>query len=235
MNKKLTIAVIGCGTFAYKFINLFKNHPNTEKVYVCDLVAERANAFAAQFGIETIATFEDALEKEDVNAIAVFTSRHQHGDLTIRALKAGKSFMQTRSLRGKVHSYEIPTTLAVFSALGEVKTCHGADFLGKGDRVVGISANVYPHKIGRLAVNGVKPWQALFYEPLCHSSVFKEVFAKLVKPLVAVGKGGDICRHGKYIRLTDLIGVYSAPHLMAQVRVIDNKARRLKPCKVKAL
>ena len=90
MKEKLSIAVIGCGTFAYKFINLFKNHPNTEKVFVCDLIAERANAFAKQFGIETIATFEEAIAREDVNCIAVFTSRHQHGDLTIRALKAGK-------------------------------------------------------------------------------------------------------------------------------------------------
>ena len=91
MNKKLTIAVIGCGTFAYKFINLFKSHPNTEKVYVCDLIKEKAQAFAKEFDVEVIKTFEDALKKEDVNCIAVFTSRHLHGDLSIRALKAGKN------------------------------------------------------------------------------------------------------------------------------------------------
>ena len=36
MDKKLTIAIIGCGNFAKFFVELFKKHPLTEKVYVCD-------------------------------------------------------------------------------------------------------------------------------------------------------------------------------------------------------
>ena len=42
MKNKLTIAVIGCGNFARMFMELFKNHPYVEKVYVCDLVPEKA-------------------------------------------------------------------------------------------------------------------------------------------------------------------------------------------------
>lgn len=90
MKQKLNIAVIGCGPFAYKFINLFKSHPYTEKIYVCDLIEENAKAFAKQFDVEIISTFEDALNNADVNCIAVFTPRHLHGDISIRSLKAGK-------------------------------------------------------------------------------------------------------------------------------------------------
>ncbi len=90
MKQKLTIALIGCGSFAEYFVELFKKHPNTEKVYVCDLIRERAEAFSKQFDCEIIDTFEDVLKKEDVNCILNFTRRHQHGDITIRALKAGK-------------------------------------------------------------------------------------------------------------------------------------------------
>lgn len=90
MQKKLTIAVIGCGAFSQRFINLFKYHPNTEKVYVCDLISEKAAEFSKRFGVEIVSTFEDALKSEEINCIANFTQRHLHGDITIRALKAGK-------------------------------------------------------------------------------------------------------------------------------------------------
>ena len=42
MKEKITIAVIGCGRFAKNFVPLFKAHPEVKKVYVCDLIEERA-------------------------------------------------------------------------------------------------------------------------------------------------------------------------------------------------
>ncbi|MBR7117096.1 MAG: Gfo/Idh/MocA family oxidoreductase [Clostridia bacterium] len=90
MTDKLRIAVIGCGPFAKRFVNLFKYHPNTEKVYVCDLIDEKAKKFSEMFGVDIIESFEEALEREDINCIANFTQRHLHGDISIRALEAGK-------------------------------------------------------------------------------------------------------------------------------------------------
>ena len=90
MEEKLTIAVIGCGAFAHHFIELFKAHPNTEKIYVCDLIPEKAKAFQEEFGVSVIESFEAALERKDINCIANYTRRHQHGDISIRALRAGK-------------------------------------------------------------------------------------------------------------------------------------------------
>lgn len=91
MNQKLTIAIIGCGAFAKHFVPLFKNHPNTEKVYVCDLIAEKAQTYAEKFDVEIIGSYEEALAREDINCIANFTQRHLHGDIVIRALEAGKN------------------------------------------------------------------------------------------------------------------------------------------------
>ncbi len=90
MTEKLTIAVIGCGAFAHHFVELYKAHPDTEKVYVCDLIPEKAQHFAEEFGVEIIESFEAALQSREINCIANYTRRHQHGDITIRALKAGK-------------------------------------------------------------------------------------------------------------------------------------------------
>ena len=41
-NKKMTVAFVGCGKFAKFFVPLCQNHPYVEKVYVCDLVPEKA-------------------------------------------------------------------------------------------------------------------------------------------------------------------------------------------------
>lgn len=90
MKNKLTIAVIGCGNFARMFMELFKNHPYVEKVYVCDMIPEKAEEYAKKFDVEIINTYEEVLDNKDINCIANFTQRHLHGDVVIRALKAGK-------------------------------------------------------------------------------------------------------------------------------------------------
>ena len=87
---KMTVAVIGCGNFSKEFIPLFKAHPYVEKVYVCDLVPEKVKNYSERFGVEIIASFEEALDNPEITCIANFTQRHLHGDIVKRALKAGK-------------------------------------------------------------------------------------------------------------------------------------------------
>jgi len=88
--EKIRIAVIGCGRFSPFFVPLFKKHPEVEKVWVCDLKRERAEEFSKKFEVDIIDTYEEALASKEVNAIAVFTQRFTHGQMVIRALKAGK-------------------------------------------------------------------------------------------------------------------------------------------------
>ena len=77
MSDKITIAFIGCGSFARNFIRLFQLHPMVEKVYVCDLIAEKAEAYERQFAVEVIASFEEVLKRRDINAVAIFQNIHQ--------------------------------------------------------------------------------------------------------------------------------------------------------------
>ncbi|MBR5026119.1 MAG: Gfo/Idh/MocA family oxidoreductase [Victivallales bacterium] len=90
MSGKLNIAFIGCGEFAKNFVPLFKLHPLVEKVYVCDLIAERADEYSKKFSVEVIASFEEVLKRRDINAVAIFAQRHLHGPLVLQALSAGK-------------------------------------------------------------------------------------------------------------------------------------------------
>ena len=89
-NKKLTVAFVGCGRFAKHFVPLFKAHPEVEKVFVCDLIPERAQKYSEVFEVPIIESFEDAMKSEEINAVAIFTQRFSHGPLVIEALKNGK-------------------------------------------------------------------------------------------------------------------------------------------------
>ncbi len=90
MKEKMKVAVIGCGRFAKNFVPLFKAHPVVEKVYVCDLDKSRAEDYSRKFDVDIIDSFEDALSSEEINAVAIFTQRFQHGSMVIESLKAGK-------------------------------------------------------------------------------------------------------------------------------------------------
>lgn len=88
--EKIKIAIIGCGRFARFFVPLFKAHPSVEKVYVCDLIKERAEKYSEEFDVEIIESFEEALASKEINSVAIFTQRFKHGKMVIEALKAGK-------------------------------------------------------------------------------------------------------------------------------------------------
>ncbi len=88
--EKMKIAIIGCGRFCKFFVPLFKAHPVIEKVYVCDLISERAENYSKQFGVDIISSFEEALASKEINAVAIFTQRYKHGPMVIQALNAGK-------------------------------------------------------------------------------------------------------------------------------------------------
>ena len=90
MNRKMRLALIGCGRFARFFVPLFKAHPVVEKVVVCDLIPERAKAYSDEFDVGIIGSFEEALASAEIDAVAIFTQRFKHGPMVIQALKAGK-------------------------------------------------------------------------------------------------------------------------------------------------
>lgn len=90
VSKRLNVAVIGCGGFAKGFVPLFQLHPTVDKVYVCDLIRSKAEEYYEKFHTPVIDSFEEVLENQEINTVAIFTQRHTHGELVVRALEAGK-------------------------------------------------------------------------------------------------------------------------------------------------
>lgn len=102
MNDKKVLALIGCGKFAHHFVRLFLAHPNVEKLYVCDLIRAKAESFRDEFGTEIIDSYEEVLANPEIDGILNFTERHIHGEIVIRALKAGKHVYSAVPMASKV-------------------------------------------------------------------------------------------------------------------------------------
>ena len=66
MNKKIKVAIIGCGRFARNFVKLFKHHPYVEKVYVSDIRKDREEEYATTFEVDRIESFEKNAPKSAV-------------------------------------------------------------------------------------------------------------------------------------------------------------------------
>lgn len=89
---KINLGVVGFGEFSCTFLELFMKHPNVERVVGAELMEDRRNEISNQFGITMYSSFEEMLEKDtEINSVAIFTQRHQHGPMAIAALKAGKN------------------------------------------------------------------------------------------------------------------------------------------------
>ncbi|MGV8895751.1 MAG: Gfo/Idh/MocA family protein [Rhodoglobus sp.] len=85
-----SIGIVGAGLFSSRFAELFKLHPRIGDVYVTDLLPQRAQEMVERNGLAgTVDSFEAMLDS-DVDAVGIFTQRWTHGELVVRALKAGK-------------------------------------------------------------------------------------------------------------------------------------------------
>ncbi len=84
------LGICGAGAFSRAFTPLFKAHPAVDEVVVNDVLPERAEERAAEFGISTVHGSLDDLCASDVDAVAIMTQRQLHGPQSLKALKAGK-------------------------------------------------------------------------------------------------------------------------------------------------
>lgn len=93
---KLNLGIVGLGEFSLQFLEIFLAHPDVERVCGAEMNDERREFAASHFGLKMYRTFEEMLEKDtEINCVAIFTQRHQHGPMAIAALKAGKHVFST--------------------------------------------------------------------------------------------------------------------------------------------
>ncbi|WHY21399.1 Gfo/Idh/MocA family oxidoreductase [Paenibacillus sp. G2S3] len=87
---KIKVAVIGCGTISKKrHIPEYAANPNVELVAFCDLVLERAEVYAQQYGGRAYTSYEEMLKAEKPDAVSVCTPNVLHAPCAIAVANAG--------------------------------------------------------------------------------------------------------------------------------------------------
>ena len=87
----INVAIIGTGNIAKHHYAGYARDSRARVVAVCDLIEDKAKAFAAEHGIlKVYADAEKLCADDEVQAVSVCTPHPQHAPVTIAAAQAGK-------------------------------------------------------------------------------------------------------------------------------------------------
>jgi predicted dehydrogenase len=86
----ISLGIVGAGQFSSQFTTLFSVHPDVSRIFVTDVLPERAHQLVERENLAGVVGSFDALLETDVDAVAIFTQRWSHGPLVVKALRAGK-------------------------------------------------------------------------------------------------------------------------------------------------
>ncbi len=92
--------IIGCGVIAPTHRAAIKEAPGASLVACCDIVEDRAKAFAgdADPGVKPYRRIEDMLKQDNVQAVCVCTPSGLHAEHAIMAMDAGKHVLSEKPL-----------------------------------------------------------------------------------------------------------------------------------------
>ena len=91
MTQPIRIALAGAGAFGEKHLDGLKNIPGTEIVSIISRTGEQAAAVAEKYGARHSSTeLEDALARDDVDAVILCTPTQMHAAQAIACMNAGK-------------------------------------------------------------------------------------------------------------------------------------------------
>jgi len=86
----LKVGVVGCGTISGIYLaNLTKRFANVQVAAVSDLVPERAQARAAEFGIPRACTVDEMMADPGIGLVLNLTVPRAHAEIALQAVSAG--------------------------------------------------------------------------------------------------------------------------------------------------
>jgi UDP-N-acetyl-2-amino-2-deoxyglucuronate dehydrogenase len=113
---KLKFAIVGCGRISQRHAKHIKNTEGAELVATCDIIEERADKLATEYGAKAYASIEALLENEDVNIVSICSPNGLHAEHSILSLKAGKHVL-----------CEKPMAISVYDCGEMIKTAEKAN------------------------------------------------------------------------------------------------------------
>ena len=90
MDKKMKVAVVGCGAISDIYLtNMIERFDNLEVVACCAAHFEHAQKKAQKYGIKAC-TYEEILSDDAIEMVVILTPAPTHEELIRRAIEAGK-------------------------------------------------------------------------------------------------------------------------------------------------
>ena len=84
------VAIVGLG-FGAEFIPIYQRHPDAELVAICQRSADKLNEIGDQYSIQKrFTSYDELLKDPDIDAVHINTPIPNHGEQSIKALKADK-------------------------------------------------------------------------------------------------------------------------------------------------
>ena len=98
MTKKSRIGIIGCGNISSIYLTNAARFENLEVTAVADLNPGNASAQAEKFSVPRVLTVEELLGDAQVDIVLNLTVPAVHGEIALKALRAGKSVYNEKPL-----------------------------------------------------------------------------------------------------------------------------------------
>ena len=98
MPEPARIGVIGCGNICGIYFKNARTFDILETLACADLIPERAEARAAEFGIPKVCTVDEMLADPEIEIVLNLTIPNAHADVAMRAVQAGKSVHNEKPL-----------------------------------------------------------------------------------------------------------------------------------------
>src|SRR5579871_6834573 len=95
---RLKTAIVGCGKVSGTHALAYQELPQSEFVAVCDVAPDRAQAFAAKFGVKGYTDLAEMLDREKINVLSLCTQHTQHPAAVEIAAAAGVHVISEKPL-----------------------------------------------------------------------------------------------------------------------------------------
>ena len=96
--KKLKVGVIGCGRISVMHLVSVASLEETELVACCDLVKEKAEAAAKEYGGRAYTSYEEMFEKEELDAVHICLPHYLHSKVAIYAFERGVNVLTEKPM-----------------------------------------------------------------------------------------------------------------------------------------
>jgi UDP-N-acetyl-2-amino-2-deoxyglucuronate dehydrogenase len=96
--ERVKTGIIGCGKGAHLHAQALKNLPESLFTAVYNRTADKAKAFAAQYGVRACSSIEEMVAESGVEAVVIATPHPAHAEAAIQAAQAGMHLLVDKPL-----------------------------------------------------------------------------------------------------------------------------------------